>query len=574
MKHVISFFLAVIAPVALIFVACTSETVVPLPPRPENTSVYFPRHKAVPVPPPERRQISSEKLPWFSVTDAQIKNAVCQTSVLTTTAEIEKYFSNLPKPDENSFYEYKKVQFKNERPSLIQAFADLTDNLEWHSKKPLLTDLQAKYQINPDCTQVLCAVKKMFGADVGPKMLYLMHKYDLNTSPLSWDNADLMTDDEITDVLQTMRFFPPQLMPINHLQKLIRFSHGYMLGNGDGDETTIANSSIELFDPWSEQSHLDRQLTLFHEIGHNMSQNFFDSFDGTEAWRGLGNWKDGTLKTDDASEKISRAENHSAVSIYGSSNRDEDFAESFNAYRFNPKYLKSKSLGKYRFMKEIVFDGLEFNSEKDCDKPLQKQKIQDKIDHQEMTWNDSELQQIASHCGYEFYYGVLDHLPAIYFQQCVDYQATILWQKKNPTSFGKLIPRDMLSVEFHRSDLHFEKLYRPVAELLHPKLASQVLDVFKGNIIFVNNSDDDKQACQNATKYMTLTATPPIDDFSSRTKMYDAPQSPSPTTFFQTCLGLANNQSLKNNLASPLDVEKINRFLQPRYEALFTPARR
>jgi hypothetical protein len=57
------------------------------------------------------------------------------------------------------------------------------------------------------------------------------------------------------------------------------------------------------------------------------------------------------------------------VSGYAATNPAEDFAESVSGYRFNPKRLQAIAPEKYEFLKQTVFDGLEFLNEAGCSNP-------------------------------------------------------------------------------------------------------------------------------------------------------------------------------------------------------------
>lgn len=53
-------------------------------------------------------------------------------------------------------------------------------------------------------------------------------------------------------------------------------------------------------------------------------------------------------------------ENHCRVSNYGSTNPDEDFAETASAYRYNARDLQKRCPEKYEWMKARVFDNYEY----------------------------------------------------------------------------------------------------------------------------------------------------------------------------------------------------------------------
>ena len=64
------------------------------------------------------------------------------------------------------------------------------------------------------------------------------------------------------------------------------------------------------------------------------------------------------------------------VSTYGTRNPSEDFAESIVAYRYNPKPMKDSCPDKYNYIKDIIFDGIEYLDESGCkDKELSKKRF-------------------------------------------------------------------------------------------------------------------------------------------------------------------------------------------------------
>lgn len=570
MKHFISFIFAIVAPAILIFIACIHEQAKMEPQADPQESAI------ITAAPSAKRQISSVTLDWWSATPKQVITSVCQAPVLSTTAEIEKYFSQIPqKAEEDSVLEYAGIQFKNEKSSLIEAFTHLTQNAEWRHEKDAIPDLQSKYKINPTCSKVLCAMKKMFGKDVGPKMLYLMHKYNLNTSPLSWTNASVLNDDEITDVIKTLRFFPPAFFPLELNKKLIRFKRGYMR-TADVDPTgqsfVVANSTIELFDPWTESAHTERQQALFHEIGHNMAESLLGNLDTSAAWLRLGNWPKENVDALSKQARDHRTENHHGVSKYGNSNAAEDFAESFNAYRFNPELLKIQSPGKYNYMKQLVYDGLEYTSAKDCGRSTELQSIQKKLAAEAPAWSANELEKISDNCAYEFYFTTLSHLPMLFFQQCVDYQATLLWQSHHPTDFDSLVPRDFLSKDFHRSELHFQALYAPIAENLQKNVVATYHKILEHNKYQLDDGDDLPTACRKLTSFTLETGVPDYKQFMYSRELPLTDAALDPSLLFSTCVDIYRRSNVVNLNSAPTPSEaQIQEELSPRFRAAATP---
>jgi len=472
LKYFFSFVFAIVAPALFIFMACMHQ---PVKSQTTKTKEVLVKVNA------QQRTVSSN-LSFHPATENQIKNAICKNPVLTTTKDIEKYFSQLPqKSEESSSFQYGGITFENENASLMQAFADLTRSADPDDKTMATSDLQNKYHINPSCKKILCAVQTIFGKTVGPKMLYLMQKYQLNTSALAWKNASLMTDDEITDVLRTLSYFPSQIFPMKQNQKLIKFLRGYTLAD-DAPTATMAVvgvtnglAQIWLYDAWSDQSSENRQQYLFHEFSHALSYTSFEGLSGldsTNSWNKAGLW-----------ENKSKTVDHHAISGYGNTNAAEDFAEDSVAYRFHPQLLKTESPVKYQYMKFAVYDGLEYTSPKECTRPATVTTWQKKITESPPTFSQLEMATIGRNCQQEAYVAILGHLPYLYFQQCVDYEATVIWAQKLSPEFGDVVPRNFINKDLHHSELYFPFLYLSIAKQAQAKVVKDFLTINNNAIV-------------------------------------------------------------------------------------------
>ena len=103
-----------------------------------------------------------------------------------------------------------------------------------------------------------------------------------------------------------------------------------------------------------EQSPKKLQLTITHEVGHNVYRNLEEKQpDAALRWKQI--------------FRISlQLPNGGMVSTYPLIYRDvrivmnEDFAETYKEYRLNPRHLKVVNMAKYEFMRREVFAGKEY----------------------------------------------------------------------------------------------------------------------------------------------------------------------------------------------------------------------
>ncbi|MDG0817026.1 hypothetical protein [Bdellovibrio svalbardensis] len=304
---------------------------------------------------------SPAQAPFHSATEQEMENPRCinQDHVRRNDLKsfIKKYsdISNLELP---AIYEVSGIRFENEHPELVYRFMQLVTPQAGHyyANKDLKPDTIRKAFGAPNgCTKVLCAVQRIFGQEEGPLMLLLLTEYDLNLSHYVWSNADRWKASEIRDILKSIEAVPSHLLPLDLNQKLSHFKRGYGYSGG-GD--TIANASIELFDVWNEMTPPIRQYSVYHEFSHNWSYLHANDIDVSPEWLKVSGWEPQAKKS--TRENWRMHPGTQQVSIYAKTNPFEDFAESVSAYRYAPERLKKVSAAKYKFVKDIVYGGLEF----------------------------------------------------------------------------------------------------------------------------------------------------------------------------------------------------------------------
>lgn len=242
------------------------------------------------------------------------------------------------------------VNFNGESKRLLKAFKQLAAN----------KNLQQMYAINPGCDKVMCAVEKIWGRELGLKILYMKLKHGFNGSEYAFSDTSRFNIDEIDEALITLADLPPHLQELAlGDQRLLPSAPGSKHPSGNA----VADSSVKLYDTWrSGQSGFNtsyyRQQTLLHELGHVMGFHggLFQKH-STPEWRGL--------------HKSAGC----SISVYSNTNHIEDFAESFAAYRYNANNLKETCPAKYEYMKTNIYAGVEYTDDIACTRePIEKKK--------------------------------------------------------------------------------------------------------------------------------------------------------------------------------------------------------
>ncbi len=266
--------------------------------------------------------------------DEEILNAHCKTKSPPTLKVMESFISKSSKKSKNEVIN--NVELLNDSPEAIEAFKDLTTNralFGGNITKENQVPIQAKYAINPSCKKVLCAVEKIWGKELGTKLLYMKMKHHLNGSELAYSDEDMkvvrLKTEEIDDMLMALGDLPEDY------QSIFKNQHIVHIVFNENISTNIANASIMVYDKWVNLSRAQRQYAMFHEFSHNISNRNGDQC-SSEDWKNLNGWKtseDGKKWTFDQSKNC-------LMTKYSRGNPSEDFAEALSTYRYNPKKLK------------------------------------------------------------------------------------------------------------------------------------------------------------------------------------------------------------------------------------------
>ncbi|MES2528760.1 MAG: hypothetical protein V4598_16870 [Bdellovibrionota bacterium] len=300
----------------------------------------------------------SKRLEHWSANSSQVMNAPCKHKTFDTEKMNQELVSLIGKKDKKIL----GVKFKDENPELLRVFKNLTvkNKMSWFEKLFYKTEpevnLQGVHAINPECDKVLCAVDKIWGQFVGRKMLFMNMKYGYNSSNITNKNAAPFSEPEIDDVLMAMEDLPKSIMPMVRDRKLIKYLPD--AEHPDKGPKVWADSRIVLFAPWFAGEQGLRFQTLAHEVGHVMhyalpSQKS-NEFNAMSSWVKVGDkWEFDTIGA-------------CMPSKYAMTSPMEDFAETASAYRYNGRALLAQCPAKYAFLKDTVFQGVEYRDESQC----------------------------------------------------------------------------------------------------------------------------------------------------------------------------------------------------------------
>lgn len=299
------------------------------------------------------------KIAWFGASSEQIKNAFCRNHENLDDEAIENYFKQ-KYVQGGSSAELAGLKIENDNPQLIALLKKLTvipDRASGEICVWCKNRLDQKIYKAENCTSVLCAAKAAFGNQQGLRMLYLLDRYGFNSSADIYKDASPWTVKELDHIIKTFGDLPHFMLPIYPNKKFTHFTRGSEASRGDLE--IIANASMEFYSGYDHmKTQDDKSYTIVHEWGHNLGKEL--RVDSTKEWLDLSGWVD---KGGDW--KATRA--NALVSEYAATNPSEDFAESVATYRYNPTLLQTLNPEKYQFIKEVVFQGMEYLNTETCD---------------------------------------------------------------------------------------------------------------------------------------------------------------------------------------------------------------
>jgi hypothetical protein len=327
----------------------------------------------------------------YAATDEQIRNAHCLKPSPFTKDEMLQWLKDNQSAPVNT-QSINGITFENESQENLDSFKHLTTPLG---------DWSLKY--TSQCKKVECAVKEIFGPELGIQLLFMQSRFGMNGSHLihNDDVASSWKKEELDEILLALTDFPQGIFPIEKSRTLIHAPRGKKSG------ATVANPEIQIFDNWNKLSPERRRSAVVHELGHVVDGYFQNSknaswMSGRDKWLSQSDWKMRIVSEMGVNRrKMSPGKPETIVSEYGTEDEKEDLAESVVAYRYNPKSLKEKSPAKYAIIKEVIFDNVEYTSAEACSSPKRlSAELKAQVEKDLNSWQPSEedLKLISNRC--------------------------------------------------------------------------------------------------------------------------------------------------------------------------------
>lgn len=290
---------------------------------------------------------------WVAASGKDVLNARCSRAIPFTDKDITAWLDAKANEDSQkvsaNVYGIELTDESSYLVSLLQAL--ITQDSDSH--KP-------QGSFSSHCTKVNCVARELFGDRVGLQLLFMLGRFGFNGSHLRVDDSSPWTSPELDTILLALSDLPKELIPSSPLVYNRRLTHYRRRQPNPDRSDSLASTNIAgilVYDSWNEYSIEMQRYALFHELGHIFG---YDSgLHSSQSWHETSGWikkGDGWFERD----------GEPAVSKYAEGNPIEDFAESFSAYRYNPKRLKEVTPRAYDLIKTQVFKDTEFTKSAAC----------------------------------------------------------------------------------------------------------------------------------------------------------------------------------------------------------------
>lgn len=253
---------------------------------------------------------------------------------------------------------------------LLREFNKLSDGRKREIFNVLIPDNKSP----ADCHNVLCSLQKTFGEREGLQLAYMYDRFHFNGSHIAYKESSPLRSDEMDDIILAASDLPEEMFPLKDIQQMSHFTRGKIPLEDGFDENSIAftdKAEIVLLDTWTMRRGYHRQGTIIHEFAHAIADSILNDIDKSDEWLSLSGWE---KKVVDGRVQYEVLPVVSFITAYASWSPIEDFAETFEAYRYLPHDLKTQFPEKYEFMKNHLFHGKEF-LENECDSKLTQKEI-------------------------------------------------------------------------------------------------------------------------------------------------------------------------------------------------------
>lgn len=213
------------------------------------------------------------------------------------------------------------------------------------------------------CHDVDCAARTVFGQEVGPRLLLLASVYRYNASAMGAEAARPWTAAELDELLAALGDMPASLFPLEDIdyRALVHRRAPEAPASGRAFELAAhageGSDGIVFAQGWLKTSAPERRAIVVHELAHEFTRARGQTFNWRAPWSAA-------MATDARAAEATGQPG--MASAYAGTNMDEDFAESVTAYRYMAPLLKRRAPARYAFLKEWMFDGLEYGAATRC----------------------------------------------------------------------------------------------------------------------------------------------------------------------------------------------------------------
>jgi len=286
---------------------------------------------------------------FYAVYDPEVKAAACKTNETPSLSEIKAYLDlRAAKQAKTSGEVASGVTLQNET-------AETIDALHWMLKElpaSRLPSIQA-------CDSASCVTNALWGDELGTKLSYLMVRFGLNASEYGIRSVSRFSLDQLNVLIQAVHDLPNFMLPFGrnipfnllHYDPRFRFQ-------------AVSNATITFFNGWENATPEMKQYATMHELSHRMAYRSTSYYlDLQKDWLALGDWS----RTKDVKNPWQHGAGKCFISGYSEQAPDEDFAETASAYRYAAKRLQQTCPLKYAYMKEKVFQGVEYLNDASCE---------------------------------------------------------------------------------------------------------------------------------------------------------------------------------------------------------------
>ncbi len=208
------------------------------------------------------------------------------------------------------------------------------------------------------CSDAICAAQRIFGASA-TEILTNQSRYQLNTSP--YRDPDVADSNGLSAPTSMALRNAARALPVHLYPQALHFEQFFAMEPGQGRPGLIANASGRVFDEIESYSPPRRIQVFYHELGHRAHGFGDDNHTRSEEWLSISGFEQ--IGEDSFLPDYRTVEGRSSVSPYGNTNPNEDFAEAFTMYRFAPQRLQEISPERYRYLRDNIYNGLEYTTD-------------------------------------------------------------------------------------------------------------------------------------------------------------------------------------------------------------------